>query len=522
MYNSQSNNYEFNECMAHGACSVSPNVNALKAVMIAIIKQTSFYLTKLENPNKRIVHEILDIVANVDTANDYTDRQLLEIFAHQYRNFQQVKSQYLKENTNGIKIVDIVKFDGKTTLSDIKIKGQNLLKRSAKQLSSEAKYMNDIFFNILKGTAINYLLLQEYNPSKTEYNKSILSLIDSAIKINTNVTKLKSKIIELAELYNQIITNIFECIMSEYGKISAVNLKTSTNIGKAILVSGDSFLELAEILEVSKNEDISIYTNGNLALAHCFEKFSAYKNLVGNFGNSSESTMLDFATFPGAILLTKGEFHNMEYLYRGNLFSSDKMLPNGIKKAEKSYKNIIEAAVESRGFLKGQKRTEIKIGFDSEKLKDELDEIFNKLSNNEIKKILLVGFGCQTLDQKDYLKTIYSTLNDDVFVINFSNYKKKTNSININISNNYPIMHYIIGIIKEKIKQFGDKIYYLTMRCDAFVLSEILSLQSIGIKNIYLFNCPPLPLNPSVLNVFRKQFGINETTSPQKDIEIFN
>jgi hydroxylamine reductase (hybrid-cluster protein) len=60
-----------------------------------------------------------------------------------------------------------------------------------------------------------------------------------------------------------------------------------------------------------------------MMLAHTFPKFSEYKRLKGQYGQGLENCLLDFATFPGPIILTAHSLHNIENFYRGRLFTTD-------------------------------------------------------------------------------------------------------------------------------------------------------------------------------------------------------
>ena len=79
----------------------------------------------------------------------------------------------------------------------------------------------------------------------------------------------------------------------------------------------------------TKDKNIDVYTHGEMIIAHTYPKFREYKHLIGHFGVGVENCLLDFATFPGAILITKYAVENIEYLYRGRLFTMDSFVPKG-------------------------------------------------------------------------------------------------------------------------------------------------------------------------------------------------
>ena len=82
-----------------------------------------------------------------------------------------------------------------------------------------------------------------------------------------------------------------------------------------------------------------------------------------------ENCILDFATFPGAIFLTKNFSQNLEFLYRGRLFTTAKIQPQGVVKIDNdNYTPLIESALAAKGFAKGRAKDSEFVGYDSEKL----------------------------------------------------------------------------------------------------------------------------------------------------------
>ena len=134
--------------------------------------------------------------------------------------------------------------------------------------------------------------------------------------------------------------------------MTKADVSYSTAQGKAILVSGSNFSELLKVLKNTENENIDIYTHSDLLLAHSLSEFKKYPNLKGHFGDQTENNILDFATFPGSILLTKNAKRTTEYLYRGRLFSNGYIVPKGVIKIENNdYSELINSAKKCERFF---------------------------------------------------------------------------------------------------------------------------------------------------------------------------
>lgn len=51
MFYNSANSFKFNDCVAHGACSVSPNIASLQEIMFILLRQITYYILKLEEQN---------------------------------------------------------------------------------------------------------------------------------------------------------------------------------------------------------------------------------------------------------------------------------------------------------------------------------------------------------------------------------------------------------------------------------------------------------------------------------------
>jgi len=51
MFYNSSNNFEYNDCVSRGACSVSPTISSMQEVMFIVLRQIAYYLVKLKDFN---------------------------------------------------------------------------------------------------------------------------------------------------------------------------------------------------------------------------------------------------------------------------------------------------------------------------------------------------------------------------------------------------------------------------------------------------------------------------------------
>ena len=522
-YNSFKSN-EYNNCTAKGACSISPNISSMQEVMFIILRQISYYLLKLIDFNiykNEIIKDLILEISVIDGAKDLSEAQILNSFSKQYLNLVSCRKEYLnicKDNrTNCDDLKNLIKLSPKTSLAAILKKGDKEFIHKYKKLNFNQKYYAEILLALIKSVSINLSNLYEFNSDFYGISKEVLIALNlfNANRISTE--KFKEEMLALAKCDVRLLDLISTAQVEYFGELIQAKVSFSTRPNKAILVSGSNLEDLKLVLESVKNEEIDVYTNGNLLIAHAFPYFNNSKNLIGHYSNGSFNTILDLATFPGAILFTKNEAKNIEYLYRGRLFTTDDIAPKGVVKIENNNLTpLIESAKQAKGFAKGQQRNSIIVGYNDKSFEKEV----NKIVNSNPDKIFIIGHTEITINVKDYFKKFFSIMPPNTYAISFSYDPKLNNVLTINLANDYALIYRTLNQIFEKIPLDSDKLAFFLTKCDVNSLSNIINLKNRGAKNIFLSDCPPLVINPAILQAFTKLFEINKITNPKDDLAL--
>lgn len=520
MFYNSSNSFEYNECVSRGACSVSPTLSTMQEVMFILLRQIAFYLIRLQEFN--IIHDdiernVVSEIALFDAAKDFSEKQILEAFSFHYAELVKLRKEYLtlcKDNNKQCKdLKNLLKFSPKTGLSAILKRGDKEFLQKFKLQNS--KYLSDILSAVIKSVCVNLVTLYDNGETCRDASNTVLKALDVFNNRRISSEILTDYIKELAKCDVELLKLINNYQTETYGTVEKTEVLYSTRPHKAILVSGSNLSDLKAVIEAVKDKNIDVYTNGNLLIAHAFPYFKNSQNLKGHFGAGVYSTILDFATFPGAILLTKNEAQNIEYLYRGRLYTTDDISPKGIVKIENNnFEPLIESALDAKGFAKGQDRGSEVVGFDEEKLNADLDKI------KDAERIFIIGPSNLSLFQKDYFEKFFEIMPDNTAAISFSYNPEMKNVIALNLGNDYAILYNVLRIIFEKIPVNSDKLAFFLTKCDINSLSNIINLKNMGAKNIFLSDCPPLVINPAVLREFTSMFGVNHITNPKDDLAI--
>ncbi|MBE7712583.1 MAG: hypothetical protein E7Z87_02435 [Cyanobacteria bacterium SIG26] len=526
------NNYnkhieDVNECTSRGTCSVSPSIAALQEVAFLMLQQISHYILLLEQlgaRNESVSNRLAISLASLVSVNEFSDTQLFSIIKNEYFLLKNTKETYLNlcktSNILPKRLKNGIKFFENTSLPQAIALGEKIILDRYKKYDNEQKNLIIILEMILKSVCFNISNLLDFGENESSSIDFIINILDLFNHNKINSQKLIQLISELSVLDGELQLKISELLLDKFDGLSETNVSHSTAKGKAILVSGNNFFDLLKLLEATKDIDIDVYTHSNLLIAHSLNKFKEFANLKGHFGDKTENCLIDFAIFPGAILLTKNSVNNTEYYYRGRLFTTDYIVPQGVIKIENNnFGPLIEASKNAKGFMKGKIKPDSVVGYNFIDLERDLDVICTKFNNQQIKHLYFVGIDAHLEIQKEYFNDFFKELNDDEFVISFSYSSYKDNVLTIPVGNYTPVVSKILVEIFNKISIEDERITFFFTTCDVMSVSGLIMLKKHNAKSLYMVKCPPMLINPSVYATLQSKYNVKTTTVATKDLD---
>ena len=510
-------NYQYDSCISRGICSISPKISALQTVLVLYLRLFAKYALDLEVDNN-IREFVLNTISITIYNPEFNDNSF--IFAiEQFRKFlPKIIERYSETHSDDIleseKNKAIELFNETTEITQSIKFGEKIFNRGLKEISIEIRDLYNIMLVIAKSISINLLDLESFDKKHETAFSTILNLLSKINLEEKNIEILKAEIYRAGKTDVELMRLIREAQEERYGKQGINEVSYTTVPNKAVLVVGSNIRELETVLEALKDENIDVYTHDDMMLAHTFPNFSMYPHLKGQFGQGVENCLLDFATFPGPIILTKHSLHNIENLYRGRLFTTDYTTnPKGIVKIENNdFSNVIEAAEITRGFKNGKQCETISIGYDFE---ETMFHIKSKIESQNYDKIFIIGLEGYSLEQQSYFEKLIKLTPQRILVLSFSYHFERDNLIHINTCfDNY-------GWIKifESIKTFDIPIKIFVPKCERNTISQIIYLSHMENIEVYLGKCTPIILNPSLMNTLKTTFQINSITIAKKDLE---
>lgn len=512
-------------CSSRGACSITPSIAALQELLLYFIKQLSFYILKLDSlnlNNDKLIKNVIKSISSLILINELNEKNIYSLILQNYYALENAKNTYKQvalERNIELEILDYsVDFNHESSIPVSISEGNRLLNADYRLKSPIIRTYTQVLLAVIKSVCSNISKLYNYNICDKLLTHTIFQAINYLNTEKPDLYRLKEYSKRLAFKDLKLNLQIANEIQSNFGKVTDVFLSHSSRKGKAILVSGTDFFDLYNIIKLAKERNIDVYTHSELLIAHSLERFKQYDNLVGHYGDSTENCIVDFGTFPGAILLTDNSQNNTEFLYRGKIFSNDYNTPQGvIKIIDNDYSPLISSALESKGFVKGQLRPDTQLGFDEDNAIMKMNDIMERLANSDIKRLYIIVENSFSEQQDEYFKILLNNINNDEFVLSFSYGKNSENMMVINLGNYYPIIiKFLNCVLKNRIK--NDRITFMFNNCSVGIISAVVMLKELGAKNIYISHCSPRQINPAVFETFINQYGLNILTNPLQDI----
>lgn len=525
-----SHDYEGDECFAKGICSLNPNLSSIHEIILLYLKELGFYLTRLKKfgiTNELIKETVMYAFFNLVTNVDYNQEQFKKIISNLYDYIYQSKFLYEKACSERNIEMEIhktyFKYSKSFDLSDAIRKGEKYFNKRSHSLSAKQKDFYDILLFLGKSMAIKLLELQRLGKDHEEAYYEILSLLNADISGSFTEESIKIQIKNTIEVYYGLVKQVFYTQKELYGENVPTDVSFSTVPGKAILVSGSDLKKLENVLKATEGTEISVYTHSiEMLMAHTFPKLKSHPNLVGHFGSSMESSLVDFASFPGSILMTKANLQKVEYLYRGRLFTLDPISSPGIVMIKNNnYEPLIKSALSAKGFLHGIKKPSMKVGFDENEINQKIDQVVEKIKAQEIKHLYIVGLlNLPNLVYKTYFEEFFKLMPKECFVFSLCCPINTKNVFHLDSFYDYSLFYKIIKRLTEKMGDIKniDLSIFLT-KCDKHTISNLLYLGYIGIKSLLMSKCPTNVLNPSLMKTLQETFNIREITDSKSDLD---
>ncbi|MBF7996121.1 hydroxylamine reductase [Rahnella laticis] len=314
---------------------------------------------------------------------------------------------------------------------------------------------------------------------------------------------------------------------------------TSVNVrplaGKAILISGHDLKDLQMLLEQTAGTGINIYTHGEMLPAHGYPELKKFPHLAGNYGSGWQNQQVEFAKFPGPVVMTSNCIIDPNVgNYGDRIWTRSIVGWPGVQHLEgEDFAPVISQALQLAGFPYSEIEQEITVGFGRQTLLSAADTVIDLVAAKKLRHIFLIG-GCDgSRGERSYFTDLARSVPQDCAIMTLACGKYRFNKLDFGTIEGLPRLldvgqcndaYSAIILAVNLAEKLGCGVNDLPL---SLVLSWfeqkaiviLLTLLSLGVKNIATGPTAPAFLTDNLLAVLNEQFGLRSITSVEQDLK---
>ena len=319
-----------------------------------------------------------------------------------------------------------------------------------------------------------------------------------------------------------------------YGNPQPTQVNVRPVAGNAILISGHDLKDLRMLLEQTAGTGVNIYTHGEMLPAHGYPELKKFPHLVGNYGSGWQNQQTEFAKFPGPIVMTSNCIIDPNVgNYGDRIWTRSIVGWPGVNHLEgDDFARVIAQAQSLPGFPYSEIEHLITVGFGRETLLSAADTVIDLVARQKLRHVFLVG-GCDgSRGERSYYTDFTRSVPDDCLIMTLACGKYRFNKLDFGTLEGLPRLldvgqcndAYSAIILAVKLAEklgCGVNDLPLTLVLSWFEQKAIvilLTLLSLGVKNIYTGPTAPGFLTENLLAVLNEKFGMRPITTVEQDI----
>lgn len=351
-------------------------------------------------------------------------------------------------------------------------------------------------------------------------------------------------LMELGQINLKCMELLDKANTGTYGTPAPVNVTTIIEKGPFIVVSGHDLLDLKQLLEQTEGKGINIYTHGEMLPAHGYPELKKYSHLKGNFGTAWQNQQKEFDNVPGAFLFTTNCLMPPRASYSDRVFTTEVVGYPGLVHIEsnngkKDFSPVIERALELGGYPEDKIMTGINggtnliTGFGHGTVLSAADKVVNAIKAGKLNHIFLVG-GCDGAKPgRNYYTEFVKQTPSDTLVLTLACGKYRFNDLDLGTIEGLPRIMDMgqcndsysaikVAITLAEVFNCGVNDLPLSLVLSWYEQKAViilLTLLSLGVKNIRLGPTLPAFISPNILNFLVENFQVKPVTTPEQDLK---
>ncbi len=330
-----------------------------------------------------------------------------------------------------------------------------------------------------------------------------------------------------------------------FGNPVPTRVNTDIKKGPFIVISGHDLGDLQQLLQQTEGKGINIYTHSEMLPAHGYPELKKYPYLAGNFGTAWQSQQKEFEDIPAPILFTTNCLMPWRPSYKDRVYTTSVVGYEDIKHisanedGHKDFSPIIKQSLELGGYEHDRSMSGINgghmltTGFAHNAVLSNADKIISAIKFGKISHIFLVG-GCDGANPgRNYYTEFVKSTPMDSLVLTLACGKYRFNDLDLGEIDGLPRIidmgqcndaYSAIKVAMALSEVFECSISDLPLTLvlswyEQKAVCILLTLLSLGIKNMYLGPTMPAFLSEGVLKIIIDKFNLQPITNPLQDMD---
>ncbi len=351
-------------------------------------------------------------------------------------------------------------------------------------------------------------------------------------------------IMEFGQINLRCMELLDQANTSAFGNPVPTKVSVKVEKGPFIVVTGHDLDDLKQLLDQTEGKGINIYTHGEMLPAHGYPGLKKYGHLKGNYGTAWQNQRKEFDNLPAPILYTTNCIMPPKDSYAPNIFTTSVVGYPGLnhipeKNGKKDFTPVINKALELGGWDEDKQftgingGTELITGFARNSVMGAAETLIEAVKAGGIKHFFLVG-GCDGAKPgRNYYTQFVKQTPPDTIVLTLACGKYRFNDLNIGTLGRLPRLldmgqcndaYSAIKVAIALAEAFKCTVNELPLTLvlswyEQKAVCILLTLLSLGIKNIYLGPSLPAFLSDNVLKVLVDKFAIKPISTPEADMK---
>lgn len=399
--------------------------------------------------------------------------------------------------------------------------------------------LQDIMIYGLKGLSAYRGHANEFGADTKKVDDVIAeTLYFTLTNVNFNFDDHIKQLMKVGTAGIEMMNILSEAHTSHLGVPTPVKISQNKAEGKGILVSGHNLDMLLELLKQTEGKGINIYTHSEMLPAHAYPELKKFTHLKGNIGKAWFDQAVLFEQWAGTIIVNTNCIvpPKSSATYIDRMYTYDIV---GVKEGKKiqgyDFAEVIAQTLSLPDITGFDSEDTLVTGHHYKTILGLAPQILEAVQAGKISQFFVIA-GCDAPGKGgEYYRELASSLPNDCIILTSSCGKFRFNDIDFGTVADTGIPRYldlgqcndsnggihialaISAALNTPVNDLPISIVLSWMEQKAVLI--LLSLFSIGIKDIYLGPKPPQFVTDDIFAFLQENFNLHLTGDAQEDMK---